>query len=46
MARTAPRLARDYETQLHCSEAVIHLPMIDLMARRLTGEVTLNGRGT
>ncbi|MEN2421751.1 IS5 family transposase [Streptomyces rimosus] len=40
------RLARDYETHPHRSEAMIHLAMIDLMARRLTGETTLNWRGT
>ncbi|WP_344380930.1 IS5 family transposase [Streptomyces mauvecolor] len=40
------RLARDYETHPHRSEAMIHLAMIDLMARRLTGEATLNWRET
>lgn len=40
------RLARDYETHPHRSEAMVHLTMIDLMARRLTGEATLNWRGT
>jgi transposase len=40
------RLARDYEMHPHRSEAVIYLAMIDLMARRLTGEATLNWRGT
>ncbi|MCX4673020.1 IS5 family transposase [Streptomyces sp. NBC_01381] len=40
------RLARDYETHPHRSEAMIHLAMIDLMTRRLTGESTLNWRGT
>ncbi|WP_326732552.1 IS5 family transposase [Streptomyces phaeochromogenes] len=40
------RLARDYERHPHRSEAMIHLEMIDLMARRLTGEATLNWRGT
>jgi hypothetical protein len=39
------RLACDYETHLHRSEAMIHLAMIDLMARRLTGEATPNWRG-
>lgn len=34
------RLARGYETHPHRSEAIIHLAMIDLMARRLTGEAT------
>ncbi|MGW0538422.1 transposase [Streptomyces sp. NPDC003032] len=34
------RLARDYETHPSRSEAVIHLAMIDLMSRRLTGEAT------
>jgi hypothetical protein len=32
------RLARDYETLPARSEAVIHIAMTDLMARRLTGE--------
>ncbi|WP_353940130.1 IS5 family transposase [Streptomyces sp. HUAS MG91] len=40
------RLARDYERLAHRSEAMIHLAMIDLMARRLTGEATPNWRGT
>ena len=40
------RLARDYETHPHRSEAMIHLAMPDLMARRLTGEATPNWRGT
>lgn len=40
------RLARDYETHPHRSEAMIHLAMIDLMTRRLTGENTPNWRGT
>jgi transposase len=40
------RLARDYETHPHRSEAMIHLAMIDLMTRRLTGETTPNWRGT
>ena len=40
------RLARDYETHPHRSEAMIHLAMIDLMSRRLTRESTLNWRGT
>ncbi len=40
------KLARDYERHPHRSEAMIHLAMIDLMARRLTGETTLNWRGT
>jgi transposase len=40
------RLARDYERHPHRSEAMIHLAMIDLMARRPTGEATLNRRGT
>ncbi|GHG79060.1 hypothetical protein GCM10018779_59610 [Streptomyces griseocarneus] len=37
-------LARDYETHPHRSEAMIHLAMIDLMARRLTNESTPNWR--
>lgn len=40
------RLARDYETHPHRSEAMIHLAMIDLMSRQLTGESTPNWRGT
>ncbi|MEV0324775.1 IS5 family transposase [Streptomyces sp. NPDC050658] len=40
------RLARDYETHPHRSEAMVHLAMIDLMARRLTGEATPTWRGT
>ncbi len=32
------RLARDYETHPHRSEAMIQLAMIDFMTRRLTGE--------
>ncbi|MEU6535328.1 IS5 family transposase [Streptomyces sp. NPDC047000] len=36
------RLARDYETHPHRSEAMIHLAMIDLMTRRLTDEATPN----
>ncbi|MGP4052403.1 IS5 family transposase [Streptomyces sp. 2A115] len=38
------RLARDYETLPTRSEAVIHLAMTDLMARRLTGEATISWR--
>ena len=38
------RLARDYETHPHRSEAMIHLAMTDLMARRLTGENTISWR--
>ncbi|GAA3112726.1 hypothetical protein GCM10010449_38700 [Streptomyces rectiviolaceus] len=40
------RLARDCETHPHRSEAMIHLAMIDLMSRSLTGEATPNWRGT
>ncbi|MGC3002586.1 IS5 family transposase [Streptomyces sp. G35A] len=36
------RLARDYETLPARSEAMIHLAMTDLMARRLTGENTIS----
>ncbi|MFE3993526.1 IS5/IS1182 family transposase, partial [Streptomyces goshikiensis] len=36
--------ARDYETLPTRSEAVIHLAMTDLMARRLTGESTISWR--
>ncbi|MFC8373365.1 transposase, partial [Streptomyces sp. NPDC057239] len=38
------RLARDYETLPTRSEAMIHLAMTDLMARRLTGESTISWR--
>lgn len=38
------RLARDYETHPHRSEAMIHLVMTDLMTRRLTGENTISWR--
>lgn len=38
------RLARDYETLPARSEAVIHIAMTDLMARRLTGESTISWR--
>jgi transposase len=38
------RLARDYETLPAHSEAMIHLAMTDLMARRLTGENTISWR--
>ncbi len=38
------RLARDCETLLARSEAMIHLAMTDLMARRLTGEATISWR--
>ncbi len=38
------RLARDYETLPARSEAVIHLAMTDLMARRLTGEAAVSWR--
>ncbi|MFF2922652.1 IS5 family transposase [Streptomyces celluloflavus] len=38
------RLARDYETLPARSEAVIHLAMTDLMARRLAGETTISWR--
>lgn len=36
------RLARDYETHSHRSEAMIRIAMIDLMSRRLTRESTPN----
>ncbi|MFF2810350.1 IS5 family transposase [Streptomyces sp. NPDC058000] len=36
------RLARDYEALPARSEAMIHLAMTDLMARRLTGEATVS----
>ncbi|MCX5613614.1 transposase [Streptomyces sp. NBC_00047] len=38
------RLARDYETLPARSEAMIHIAMTDLMARRLTGEATISWR--
>jgi transposase len=38
------RLARDYETLPARSEAMIHLAMTDLMARRLTHEATISWR--
>ncbi|NEB77366.1 IS5 family transposase [Streptomyces sp. SID14478] len=38
------RLAHDYETLPARSEAMIHLAMTDLMARRLTGENTISWR--
>nr|WP_277607958.1 transposase [Streptomyces boncukensis] len=38
------RLARDCETLPTRSEAMIHLAMTDLMARRLTGENTVSWR--
>ncbi|WP_267717344.1 IS5 family transposase [Streptomyces sp. CoH17] len=38
------RLARDCETLPSRSEAVIHIAMTDLMARRLTGENTISWR--
>lgn len=36
------RLARDYEALPERSEAMIHLAMTDLMARRPTGEATIS----
>ncbi|MFD5160884.1 transposase, partial [Streptomyces hawaiiensis] len=38
------RLTRDYETLPARSEAMIHVAMTDLMARRLTGENTISWR--
>ncbi|MEH0474965.1 IS5 family transposase [Streptomyces sp. B21-097] len=38
------RLARDYENLPARSEAMVHLAMADLMARRLTGETTISWR--
>ena len=40
------RLARDYEALPARSEAMIHLAVINLMTRRLTGEATPTWRGT
>nr|WP_251096602.1 hypothetical protein [Streptomyces sp. Caat 7-52] len=37
-------MARDYETLRTRSEAVLHISMTDLMARRLTGDNTISGR--
>lgn len=39
------RLARDHEARPHRSEAMIHLAMISIMTRRLTGESTPTWRG-
>lgn len=44
IVQRTPRLARDCETHPHRSEAMIHLAMTDLMARRLTGENTISWR--
>ena len=38
------RLARDYETHPHRSEAMIKVAMVDLISRRLTRESTANWR--
>ncbi|WP_446474078.1 hypothetical protein [Actinomadura opuntiae] len=40
------RLVRDYETLPPSFTTMIHLEMIDLMSRRLTGESTPTWRGT
>ncbi|MFF1799466.1 IS5 family transposase [Kitasatospora sp. NPDC058263] len=40
------RLARDYEALPARAEAMIHVAMINLMTRRLTGETTQTWRGT
>ncbi|MFI6797601.1 transposase [Streptosporangium canum] len=40
------RLVRDYEALPVRSAAMIHIAMIDLMTRRLTGESTPTWRGT
>ncbi|SEG91694.1 Transposase DDE domain-containing protein [Thermomonospora echinospora] len=40
------RPVRDYETLPASSQAMIHIAMIDLMSRRLTGEATPTWRGT
>ncbi|MFI9842533.1 hypothetical protein ACIHFD_36255 [Nonomuraea sp. NPDC051941] len=39
-------LVRDYEALPTSSEVVIHIVMIDVMTRRLTGESTSSWRGT
>jgi hypothetical protein len=44
LADVGRRLARDHETLPARSEAMIHLAMNDLMARRLTGEATVSWR--
>jgi hypothetical protein len=36
------RLAPDHETHPHRPEAMVHIAMINLMARRLTGDATPN----
>ncbi len=38
------RPARDYETRPTRSEAIIHIAMTDLMARRITSEYTISWR--
>jgi transposase len=38
------RLALNYETRTHRSEAMTHIAMIDLMRRRLASESTPNWR--
>ena len=40
------RLARDYETHPHRSEAIIRLAVIDLISRPLTRESTPKWRNT
>jgi transposase len=40
------RLARDYDTLPARSEAMVHVAMINLMSRRLTGEATATWRDT
>ncbi|MGW0645366.1 transposase [Streptomyces badius] len=40
------RLARDYETHPHRSEAMIKVAMVDLVSRRLARESTPNWRDT
>jgi transposase len=40
------RLARDYETLATSSETMIHIAMIDNLARRITDETTPTWRGT
>ncbi|WP_435832021.1 hypothetical protein [Nonomuraea fuscirosea] len=39
------RLVRNYEARPYRSEAMIHIAMIGLMARRLTGENAPTWRG-
>lgn len=46
LVNAPPTPRRDYERHSYRSEAMIHLAIIDLMARRPTGEATPTWRGT